>query len=212
VEATVRTGVRGVLEVLAVLAALSPVVAFGQGLQQTRPHAADGQFSPSRMWLAAGIASGTVRGTCQTCEAATPYRHSASVLGNLGYGVNDRMDVGAEIFWMPADTAGGHLNTTHVDAVAQFRPWASRGFFLKGGAGMAFVRNWADAVGPDPIDSKALSVVIGGGWRFRPAAGLGLELFASQHAAAIGDVKTADADAQDVMANFWSVGVAIVFR
>jgi hypothetical protein len=39
-----------------------------------------------------------------------------------------------------------------------------------------------------------------------------VELFASQHAAAIGDLKTATADVPDIMGNFWSVGTAIVFR
>ena len=204
--------VRRVLGVLWMLGVLLPAAAFGQTVQQTTLHASDGQFTTSRMWLVAGIASGTVRGTCQTCEEASPYRHSASVLGNFGYRVNERMDVGGEIFWMPSDTAGGRVNTTHVDAVAQFRPWTSRGFFLKGGAGMAFVRNWVDAVGPDAINSKALSVVIGGGWHFRPAERLGLELFAAQHASAIGDIKTATADVPDVMGNFWSIGVAIVVR
>ena len=66
------------------------------------------------------------------------------------------------------DTADGRIRTTHFDAVAQFRPWRSQGFFLKGGAGMAFVRNWVDATGPDAINSKALSVVIGAGWVFNP--------------------------------------------
>jgi hypothetical protein len=122
------------------------------------------------------------------------------------------MDVGAEVFWMPIDTDQGRIRTTHIDAVAQFRPWASHGFFLKGGAGLAFVRNWLDAVGPDALNSKALSVVIGGGWHFRPSSRIGLQLFAAQHAAAVGDLKTANADVPDIMGNFWSLGAAIVIR
>ena len=189
--------------VLTLLGLLVPATALAQ----------DAQSAPaSHLWLVAGVASGTMRGACQTCEEETPYRHSTGVLGNLGYRVNPRMDVGAEIFWMPADTASGRVRTTHFDAVAQFRPWVSRGFFLKGGAGMAFVRNWVDGAGPNAINSKALSVVIGGGWHFRPSSRLGVELFASQHAAAIGDLKTADADVPDIMGNFWSIGAALVIR
>ena len=135
------------------------------------------QAGASNLWLTAGGAFATVRGDCQTCEEDFPYRHAGSVLVNVGYRVNDRMDVGGEVFWMPVDTAEGRIRTTHLDAVAQFRPWASQGFFLKGGAGMAFVRNWVDAIGPDPINSKALSVVIGAGWAFRPAARVGLQVF-----------------------------------
>jgi len=198
--------------VAAVLAAsLLPAAAWAQDAPPPTRGTPPASFG-SRLWLVAGAASATMRGACQTCEEDSPYRHSGSVLGSLGYRVSERMDVGAEVFWMPVETASGRIRTTHVDAVAQFRPWASQGFFLKGGAGMAFVRNWVDAVGPDSLNSKALSVVIGGGWHFRPASRIGLELFAAQHAAAVGDIKTADADVPDVMGNFWSIGAAIVIR
>ena len=200
------------MTVAAVLAAsLLPAAAWAQDAPPPTRGTPPAPFG-SRLWLVAGAASATMRGACQTCEEDSPYRHSGSVLGSLGYRVSERMDVGAEVFWMPVETASGRIRTTHVDAVAQFRPWASQGFFLKGGAGMAFVRNWVDAVGPDSLNSKALSVVIGGGWHFRPASRIGLELFAAQHAAAVGDIKTADADVPDVMGNFWSIGAAIVIR
>ena len=192
---------------LAALLSLTPAVAAAQAAPSPETPPTGG-----RTWLVAGSAFAAVRGACQTCEEETPYRHAASVLANLGRRVNTRMDVGAEVFWVPIDTPQGHIRTTHLDAVAQFRPWASHGFFLKGGAGMAFVRNWIDGSGSTAINSKALSVVIGGGWHFRPSAPLGLELFASQHAAAIGDLKTAGADVSDIMGNFWSIGAAVVFR
>jgi hypothetical protein len=166
----------------------------------------------SRLWITAGSAFATLRGDCQTCEEDFPYRHAGSILGNVGYTVNDRMDVGAEVFWMPVDTAEGRVKTTHLDAVAQFRPWASRGFFVKGGAGMAFVRNWVDAIGTGSINSKALSVVVGAGWEFSPGGRFGLQVFGSQHVAALGDLTTADVEIPDVVGNFWSMGVAIVLR
>jgi hypothetical protein len=166
----------------------------------------------SNLWLTAGVASATLRGDCQTCEEDYPYRHSASMLANFGYRVNTRMDVGAEVFWMPAETADGTVRATHFDAVAQFRPWGSHGFFVKGGAGMAFIRNWVDVLGQDSFNSKALSVVVGTGWAFRPARRLGLQVFASQHVAALGDLQTADEEIPDIVGNFWSAGIAIVIR
>ena len=188
--------------VCAALVWLLPAGAFAQDTPPETP----------RAWVVVGTASATVRGACQTCENKTPFRHGASVLGNAGYRVTDRMDIGAEIFWVPIDTEQGKLRTTHIDAIAQFRPWTSHGFFIKGGAGMAFVRNWVDSFSPDAINSKALSVVIGGGWHFRPAARVGLELFAAQHAAALGDLQLANEDVPDLIGNFWSVGFAIVIR
>ena len=164
------------------------------------------------MWLVAGGAFATLRGDCQTCEEDYPYRHAGAVLVDLGYRVNPRMDVGAEVYWMPIDTAQGTIRTTHIDAVAQFRPWASQGFFLKGGAGMAFVRNWVDVLGPDSFNEKALSVIIGAGWVVRPTARVGLQVFATQHALAMGDLQASQGLIQDVIGNRWSIGAAVVIR
>lgn len=174
--------------------------------------AASAQSAPSRLWIVAGPAFATLHGDCQTCEGDYPYRHSASLLVNIGRRITDRMDVGAELFWVPAETASGRIHATHFDAVAQFRPWVSQGFFLKGGAGMAFTRNWVDAVGPSPFNEKVMSVLIGTGWEFRPSPRVGWQIFGSQHVGAIGDLKTAEGDVQDVVGNFWSVGAALVIR
>jgi hypothetical protein len=190
-----------------------PATAFGQSSPQSPATTSAEEDTPaSRLWLVAGGAFVTQRGDCQTCEVDFEYRQAGGLLGNIGYRVTRRMDVGAELFWTSADTASGHIRTTQLDAVAQFRPWVSHGFFIKGGAGMAFVRNWIDATGPDAINSKALSLVIGGGWTFRRAERVGLQIFATQHASALGDLQTAGGDIGDVIGNFWSFGAAIVFR
>src|SRR6185436_16766433 len=141
-----------------------------------------------------------------------PYRHSGGLTADIGYRVSHRMDVGGEVFWMPVDTADGNLRATHIDAVAQFRPWSSQGFFLKGGAGMALIRNWVDVIGTGAFNSKALSVVIGAGWAFRPEERVGFQLFGTQHASAIGDFQTASELIQDVVGNYWSLGASIVVR
>jgi hypothetical protein len=197
---------------IALLSAMVPTAAYGQAASQG-PATTPGEKPPaSRLWLVAGGASVTQRGDCQTCEEDFDYRQAGGVLADIGYSVTRRMDVGAELFWTSSDTASGHIRATQIDAVAQFRPWTSHGFFLKGGAGMAFVRNWVDVSGPDAINSKALSVVIGGGWAFRPGERVGLQIFAMQHASALGDLLTAEGEVGDVIGNFWSIGVAIVFR
>ena len=137
----------------------------------------------------AGSAFATMRGGCQTCEEDFPYRHAASLLANVGYRIHSRIAVGAEVFWMPVDTESGWIQTTHLDAVVQLRPWRTAGFFFKGGAGMAFVRNWLDVTEASPVTSKPLSVVIGAGWTFRTEKRVGFQLFAAQRAAALGDLR-----------------------
>jgi len=199
---------------------LVPAVAGAQPATQTPPPAPASPSGPSKFWLVAGGAFATLRSTCDapanpespvTC-GESPYRHSGSVVADVGYRVNDRMDVGAEVFWMPRKTSTGHIHVTHLDAVAQFRPWASQGFFIKGGAGMAFLRNWVDVIGPTSINQKALSVVIGAGWAFRPAERFGLQVFGAQHVGAIGDVQVGQETVPNVVGNFWSFGAAVVIR
>ena len=166
----------------------------------------------SKLWIVIGAAPGTLRGHCQDCAQDFPFRHGPGLVGNAGYRVNPRMDVGADLFWMQWRNESGRIRATAIDAVAQFRPWESKGIFVKGGAGMAFVRNWVQTIGPNPDDSKALAVVIGGGWEFNPKGPLGLQLFAMQHTGALGDLQTVNGPIADVTGNFWSLGAAIVIR
>ena len=187
----------------AVLAWLLPAAALAQS-----PPGPEG----SRLWIVAGGAAGTVRGDCQECEQEAPYRHGGALVGNLGVRLNSRVDVGADLFWMKWGNEGGRIRTTAIDAVVQFRPWESKGFFVKAGAGMAFVKNYLQTIGPNPDLSKALSVVIGGGWTFNPKGRVGLQLFAMQHVGALGDLQTVNGTVADVTANLWSVGAAIVIR
>jgi hypothetical protein len=178
---------------------------------QTPSPPGDGEIP--KVTFLAGVAFTAMRGDCQTCEESFPYRQTASVFGAVRYRAGARMAVGGEVLWVPVKTfAGDYIRTTHIDAVAQFWPWGTKGFFLKGGAGVAFVRNWVDLPDVDSVTSKALSVEIGGGWAFRRTSRVGVELFATQHAAALGDITTSTVDVQDVIGNFWSLGVAIVIR
>jgi hypothetical protein len=127
------------------------------------------------------------------------------------------MDVGAEVSWVPATTQqGAEVRSTFVLAAAQFRPWASQGFFLKGAMGMVFVRNFVyDGTGTlPPITSKALGLGYAAGWAFRRNDRVGLQIFGAQHLAALGDFQTSASGttATDVIANYWSIGAAIVIR
>ena len=194
-----------------VLGSLIPASALAQDAQPVVPQATQAAL-PSRLWIVAGGASGTLRGHCQNCEQDFPFRHGGALVGNAGYRVNSRMDVGADVFWMQWKNESGRIRATAVNGVAQFRPWESKGFFVKGGAGMAFVRNWVQTMGPNPDDQKALSVMFGGGWEFKPTGPLGLQLFAMQHVGALGDLQTVAGPIGDVSANFWSLGAAIVIR
>ncbi len=190
---------------------LAPVVAVAQNAPQVPP--ADAH--PSRAWVVLGGAQSNLRGDCTFCEVEgieARYSHSWSLVGDIGVRINSRTDAGLDVAWVPGTTRGGApFRATFLLGVVQFRPWESQGFFVKGGMGMAFVRNFL-VEDESPIIQKALAVVIGGGWAFRPDKRLGFQVHATQHVAALGDFETREGTQENVMGNFWSLGAAVVFR
>lgn len=205
---------RGLVAGMVGLACMTPAVASAQ----TASPAGDGAAEQSRTWIVVGVTSTTLRGDCQEpCPAhgTGAYLNTGSVLGVAGVRVNPRVDAGIEVSWVPATSkAGDDIRSTFLLATGQFRPMASRGFFLRAGMGMAFVRNFAfDASGAvPPVTSKALGLTYGAGWAFRRDTRLGVELFGAQHVAALGDFQTGGVTNENVVANFWSVGAAFVIR
>lgn len=199
---------RRTVTLMALLLCAFPLVAFAQQAPAAPP-------SPARHpWIVAGGTWTTLLGDCTNCEIDT-YLHTGGVMGNAGLSLNPRADLGAEIFWLPETlTTGDQIRVTFVMAAVQFRPWRAHGFFLKTGAGMAFLRNWLDAVDSvePPVRSKAFALAIGAGWEWTLKGRLGAQAFGTQHAAALGDLQTSDQTIENVMGNFWSVGAALVIR
>lgn len=165
-------------------------------------------------WITAGGAWTTMLGDCTNCEIEH-YLHSGGVMGNVGISINPRTDLGAEVFWIPETlTTGDQIRVTFLMAAVEFRPWRSRGFFLKTGAGMAFLTNWLDALDDQepPVRSKAFALAIGAGWEWKLRGRLGVQAWTTQHVAALGDLQTSTTTIENVMGNFWTVGGGIVIR
>ena len=169
-------------------------------------------------WIVIGATSTTLRGDCQedcVVHGRGAYLHTGSILAIVGFRVNPQMNAGVEVSWVPATSeAGDDVRSTFLLAAAQFRPWRTRGFFLNAGMGMAFVRNFVfDGTGTlPPITSKALGLSYGAGWTFRQAHRVGLQVFGTQHMAALGDFQTGGVTAENVIGNYWSLGTAVVIR
>jgi hypothetical protein len=182
--------------------------------QQAAPAGAAAAPPVTTLWVVAGGASTTLLGDCTDCAADT-YLHTGSVMGIVGRSINRRTDIGAEVAWAPTTLASGDsIRITFLMASAQYRPWQTKGFFLRAGSGMAFVRNWLGTVEENApsIRSKAFALAVGAGWEWRASSRLGFQVFAAQHAAALGDLEGKDTTVENVMGNFWSVGAAIVIR
>jgi hypothetical protein len=167
-------------------------------------------------WIVVGGGSTTLTGHCTNCDEGN-YQHTGGLLVNAGLSLSQRTDVGAEVLWVPAHLPSGpDLRTTFVLAAVQFRPWSTAGFFVKAGAGFAFVRNWVvDLEGTGeapPFISAAFGLGIGGGWEWRSRSRFGAQIFGSQHVATLGDLNTGSTTVDNVIGNFWSAGAAIVIR
>ena len=216
---------RGLAAGLVALACLTPVPAGAQASSSASPSAPQPAGDTvtaadrSRTWIVIGGTSTTLRGDCQEgCPAhgTGAYLHTGSVLGVAGVRLNPQVDAGLEVSWVPATTVDGQdFRATFLLATGQFRPFASSGFFLRGGMGMVFVRNFVlgekEEVMP-AITSKALGLTYGAGWGFGLRKRVGFELFGAQHVAALGDFQTGGENNENVLGNFWSVGAAIVIR
>ena len=55
-------------------------------------------------------------------------------------------------------------------------------------------------------------MVIGGGWTFRRGERVGVQVFATQHVAALGDLQSAGTTYANVTGNLWCMGASIVIR
>lgn len=171
---------------------------------------------PTKGFFVLGGTATSILTDCTECDEETQrYLHTGSVLADAGTSINERIDVGGEFLWVASQTEQeDRVRVNFVMASVQFRPWRTKGFFVKGSMGLAFVRNWILSVDGEEsgIRSKALAVGLSGGWEFRASRHFGFELIGSQHVAALGDLELSNRTLQNVMGNFWSAGAGIVIR
>ena len=86
----------------------------------------------------------------------------------LGGTLNQRVLLGAEVNVWTSSSEGETLDFGTVTGTVTFYPWASSGFFVKGGAGLSLVS--ADVL----KDGKLITVDLGDG--FGAVAGIGYDL------------------------------------
>jgi hypothetical protein len=131
--------------------------------------------------------------------------------------VNLKLDVGAELAWMPISLERGEpIWTTFLLGVAQFSPWTTRGFFVKGGMGLGFVRNWsADLALQDfapQVTTNAMALSYGAGWTVRRERRVAVQAYGMHYVAALGDLTTTQTTIQNVVSNFWTIGAGLTIR
>jgi hypothetical protein len=143
--------------------------------------------------------------------------YSPGVLVDGGVQINRRVDAGIEVAFVTSKIEDlDPTRTTFVLGVGQFRPWENRGLSLRGGMGIGFVGNaiynFAQPNPPPPFTTNAIALVLGIGWEFLPKERFTLQLLATQHVVALGELTTPDGSIKNVVGNYWTTGVGLVFR
>ena len=170
--------------------------------------------SPHGWSVGGGVLATTFLGDCTDCEGAR-YGHTYSVLATVGRALNARADVSGEVMFVASkSTSSDRIRVTFALASVQFRPWSSKGFFIRAGAGMSFVHNWVlENDGTDAaFRSKAFALAYGAGWEWWLARHLGAQVIGTHHVGALGDLETSNRTVENVVGNFWNVGAMLIIR
>jgi hypothetical protein len=175
--------------------------------------------SHSRYWVVGGVGFGAARTGCPECDREGVSTNGRSLLVDAGFRATPRLDFGLELAYGSSklvETDADPILTTFVMGVVQVRPWDTHGFFFKTGMGAGVVGNLYIPNGPvldGPITTNTLALVYGAGWVFRREQRFALQVHATHHIAALGEVTIDDnTSIKNVLNNYWNVMVGIVFR
>jgi hypothetical protein len=172
----------------------------------------------SNLWLTAGGGYTSQKGDCSNCTPGEViYVKSGNLLIDAGFRANAQLDGAVELTWAPSQMrTGDDIRVTYLMGVGQYRPLKNHGFFVKGGMGVAFVRNWVFDVTNDvtpAFTTNAMALTYGAGWEVRSRGRFGLQVFGQHHVVALGDLSvTGGLTAEDVIGNMWTLGASIVIR
>jgi len=195
-----------VMSALMVAAAAAPVCAQDTQAPSELP-------PPTGAWLGAGLGYGAFRTDCSNCARDDLYSNGGGLMVSGGVVANGRLDAGGEIFWASTAIDAGDYRAAFLLGVAQFRPWKTRGFYLKGGLGLAFIR--ASITVDDRTTTstqKGLGVHYGAGWVFARERRVSFAPFGGHYVASLGDIPTAGGVAENPVSNVWFAGVTVFLR
>jgi hypothetical protein len=174
----------------------------------------------SKWWIVGGGGFSMARAGCADCSPAGVFTNSKGIFFDVGGRISPRVDAGVEVMFVTArldDLDQDPVRTTFIMGIAQFRPKVERGFYLRAGMGVGFAGNGLySPFGPElapPYSTNALGVTYGLGWIFRRDRRWTVQANFAHHIAALGELATVSgATVRNVVANYWSSGVAIAIR
>jgi hypothetical protein len=194
------------LLILAATLLLWPGVVHAQDAGPVKPQG-------SRWWAGGGGGYLAGRADCTNCETDPPFGNGSAFLFHGGLRVTERLLVGGEIFSTGRTLNGINLRDTYLLGIAQYRPFRTHGFFLKGGYGIGFIKDAFTVEGvEETARTSGIGLMYGVGWVFREGSRLSFAPVAAQYVTTVGDVEAAAGTAQNVVVNSWFVGAVVMVR
>jgi hypothetical protein len=167
----------------------------------------------SRWWAGAGGGYLASRSDCSNCEGERSYNDGGALLFQGGLRASERVLVGGEVFTFGRSDSGVDVRDTFLLAIVQARPFTRHGFFLKGGYGMAIVKDTFVADGAR-VTSRTwgMGLMYGAGWVFGEGHRVSVAPFGAQYVTTVGDIVTQAGTAENVVGNGWFAGAVVMFR
>ena len=190
------------------------------GLATTAWQPAAAQSSPlvpGRIFLSAGTGYGGAALSCASCSSSR--ESSFAFTGRAGAALRQNLELALEVTAWSKDfgnsTSNSTARTVFADAVAQWYPLQSSGFFVKGGGGLAFIREDIASTGipRTRIEANTSDLVAGLGWDVPVARRIALTPYADLHHAPRTSAKVnGTTSTQQLGANLLHIGVAATWR
>jgi hypothetical protein len=154
----------------------------------------------------------TAKVDCANCEAGATYRDTWQAGVAPLWRVNNKVLAGVEFVYQPSSQKNRSRSSSLLASV-MFHPWATSGFYIKGGYGLAWVRTTFTVDGVDQKDRfNGMAVNYGIGWRFRQHNRVSFGLFGSHYITTAGTVVVQSLEAVNVIGNGWVGGVSVFVR
>jgi hypothetical protein len=175
-------------------------------------------FVPSKFWMVGGGGFTMARAGCAKCDRSGVFTNSKGLFFDVGGRVSTRVDFGVEFMAVSARIETEKpIRTTFILGIGQFRPWLDRGLYVRAGIGVGFAGNGIySPIGwklQPPYSTNALGVTYGLGWVFMRERRWGVQANFQHHIAALGELTTESGKTvKNVVGNYWTSGVAIVYR
>jgi hypothetical protein len=168
---------------------------------------------PAGWWLGAGGGYLAGHASCSNCESDRPFDDGYSVVFQGGARVTPRLLVGGEVFTTERSGANATVRDTYLIAIAQYRPFTNYGFFIKGGYGVALVKERIPLPDGD-LEARTwgMGLMYGAGWLFRRQQRVSFAPVAGTYVTTVGNVQTPVGTAENVVINSWFAGAVLMIR